>query len=269
MGFNFNDCKTTANKTTTNLNFQKTDGGGKSWEPTAATKAILHSQQVILKKCQNKYINTVLTQYSKMPITKKELNQGGAKELYVEKKGILGSVTTTSHDTPLFATYEQYITITLLTIAQHNHTCWPLHDNLKSENIQNTFSDGLHPCQLFENEEGAALYELFEKKIVTNSVTCAKSLKMNSTQLIQTVQTLPQFCWLQNSLDTFRNLSFVHIKPTKENVKKKLKTDNQLLDTYLLKLWNTPDFNTNVKYSLPGTYVQKNSSKKAMSGRAM
>ena len=45
--------------------------------------------------------------------------------MYASSNGILGRINTSSHDSPLFATYKQYVTITLLNIIQHNESCYP------------------------------------------------------------------------------------------------------------------------------------------------
>ena len=275
-GFNLNDCKNKT-KDKKKTSFQEdgsstggsTGGGGQSWKPTPATLSLLNTAQEKLQDCQETYLNTILSLYSEMPISSPLLNQGSAAAAgtYSNANGVLGSVTSSSVDVPLFATYENFILTTMLQIATHNTTCYPAVTH-KEEAVEDTTGSSLamretmasissSPCEVFfGNVIGRSIYHtLILPTLEKHSKTCAASLHMkNDTQLLSLLRTLPQFCWVQNSHDTFRNVSFTHVH--QEN--KKLKTtvsDETLLNEKLLHSWSTPTYDTHVKYSLPGAYT--------------
>ena len=123
---------------------------------------------------------------------------------------------------------------------------------LVSDTFSDTFSDTSPastagtPCEIFfGNSIGRSLYKNVLVPLVTkNKQECSKSIGMNnSSELILLLDTLPQFCWVQNSHDTFRNVSLREISNNNDESKEKKK-----LDDYLMQSWTTPTYDTDVKY---------------------
>jgi hypothetical protein len=287
MGFNFNDCKTNSKSgaspssspttaptlSTVRQALADSDGGGASWKPTPVVLKELHTQQQVLKQCQTNYLRSTMQTYAALPVPPSLLAEGGANNAYVtnHSHGILNGITTTNHDSPLFATYKQYVTLTLLSIFQHNATCYPTTDTTEytgttgttgttgMEDVWSVVSSFLttpdlaQPCSLFESSVVASLYnQILLPTILAHKTTCATSIAMSEEDLVLFMNTLESFCWVQNSKDTFRNLSFVPIDPTATTSGH---AQTKALDALLLAQWSSPTYNTHVKYSIPGTYT--------------
>jgi ABC-type multidrug transport system ATPase subunit len=259
------------------------DGNGASWKPTQGVLDQLHAQQLVLQKCQDGFIDNALERYKMIPLPAHDIEDiGAANDQWITaKKGVLGRYTTQSFDTPLFATYEQFVSLTLLQIVSHNASCLPSSlarmagvagDATAAATAATDFSEEVpfgvdpthspaeqlatlnHPCEAFAAESTRAITKLvwsgFKQAVLNHSATCSKALKMPPSRLLSLLETIPAFCWVQNSHDTLRGLAFTRATPQKGH------TEIDAVDTLLYDSWRQPVYGSpGVKYSRPGAYT--------------
>ena len=180
-GINLQDCK---------INSPTTGGAkkdeGSTWKPPQAAFHSLKEQQQILGACQTSNISTVLGLYEKLP-DPSAMPQKGAQHKYTSRKGLLGNYTSTVVPDPIFSTFENFVYTSISTFV-------PGGQGHSSGDIGEL-------CQFFSNEtsHGPAVLEYIESILKKESDPMFRALG----------NSLGNICWVRQSRDTIRRLSFV------------------------------------------------------------
>ncbi len=244
---------------------------GASWKPSQAVLDQLHAQQRLLQQCQDAFIDEALERYKDLPLPAHDVEDVGAADdrWITTKTGVLGRYTTQSFDTPLFATFEQFVSLTILEIFSHNASCLPAIElaalatassNQAPFGVDPTHSPAEqlaalnHPCEAFAAEGTRAIAKLawtnFKHTVLNHSASCSKAIEMPTSRLESLLDTIPAFCWVQNSHDTLRGLGFTRATPRKGD------TEVDAVNKLLYDSWRRPVYGSpGVKYSRPGAYT--------------
>ena len=282
-GFSLNDCKKSVKKkkTASVQGFLGSDGA--SWKPTKTVLDQLHEQQHLLKKCQDKFIDGALERYRNIPLSSTNIEDTGAAadQWVTAKRGVVGRYTTQSFGSPIFATYEQFVSLTMLDIITHNSSCLGTTRQFESKedlieeelswatSLESSRSTGVdpthspleqllalnHPCEAFAAEGVLGpitrlAWNNFKNRVLNHSTACSRALKIPNSRLKALMDTIPAFCWVENSRDTLRSLTFTRAAPSKDE------SEVDAVDNILYESWKKPVYGSpGVKYSRPGAYT--------------
>lgn len=164
----------------------KESKNGLSWKPKASAFAALASQQAELISCQTGNISVVLDLYTKLKhIEPQSLPQKGAQHKFTLHDGVLGNFSTGYVPDPTFATFENFVFISL--------------NALLSKVTVVKLNDIGGVCNLFSGPGGDDIMKLVQKALESGT----------SPPLFKKLgEALPYVCWVRESRDTIRSLSF-------------------------------------------------------------
>lgn len=182
--------------------------GGGSWKPDPAVVQVLSEQNAQLQACQLRYIDQTLSRYASLPVSKRVLADASANAEYVRRQGMLGRFDATRVPDTFIATFENFVVVTLGGVLS-SCKLGSLPSQL-SESVAISAAPPPDPTTALDTLCSPALFPTLANLAsrVDNVTGCAEKVHTTEPRLKTLLDNMQQVCWVHNSLDALRNISF-------------------------------------------------------------